>query len=204
MQQGLKIAMKPVEQQPQKLSAIDRLRDRVRALRESIARRAFELFQGRGGRDGGDVEDWLRAEAELCHKIHLEVAETDDALSVRAEIPGFSSDELEVSVEPHLLTILGERKARTRQATGQSLSDAGSDQILQVVSFSVEVEPNQATALLGDGILELAIPKAGRRKVSAEGRTDWIVRLEDSLAWTESFNRGMAPATDRTAQRRIR
>lgn len=30
-----------------------------------IARRAFELYCARGGQNGSDVEDWLRAEREL-------------------------------------------------------------------------------------------------------------------------------------------
>jgi Protein of unknown function (DUF2934) len=32
---------------------------------EDIARRAFELYCERGGEHGHDLEDWLRAEAEL-------------------------------------------------------------------------------------------------------------------------------------------
>jgi Protein of unknown function (DUF2934) len=32
---------------------------------EEIARRAYELYLERGGQDGHDVEDWMRAEAEL-------------------------------------------------------------------------------------------------------------------------------------------
>ena len=35
------------------------------AIREAIARRAHELYLARGGGDGRDVEDWLRAEAEI-------------------------------------------------------------------------------------------------------------------------------------------
>lgn len=30
-----------------------------------IERRAYELYEGRGRADGQDVEDWLRAEAEI-------------------------------------------------------------------------------------------------------------------------------------------
>jgi hypothetical protein len=37
-----------------------------RAARREIARRAYEIFVGRGGNDGHDVEDWLQAEAELA------------------------------------------------------------------------------------------------------------------------------------------
>jgi hypothetical protein len=33
--------------------------------REEIARRAYLLFLERGGEHGQDLEDWLRAEAEL-------------------------------------------------------------------------------------------------------------------------------------------
>ncbi len=32
---------------------------------DDIARRAYGLYLKRGGQDGHDVEDWLRAEAEL-------------------------------------------------------------------------------------------------------------------------------------------
>ena len=30
-----------------------------------VARRAFELYSSRGGRDGHDLDDWLTAEREL-------------------------------------------------------------------------------------------------------------------------------------------
>ena len=32
---------------------------------EEIRRRAYELYEERGHEDGHDVEDWLRAEAEI-------------------------------------------------------------------------------------------------------------------------------------------
>jgi hypothetical protein len=32
---------------------------------EDVARRAYAIYQQRGGGDGQDQEDWLRAEAEL-------------------------------------------------------------------------------------------------------------------------------------------
>jgi Protein of unknown function (DUF2934) len=33
--------------------------------RIEIARRAYEIFVGRGAADGHDIEDWLQAETEL-------------------------------------------------------------------------------------------------------------------------------------------
>jgi Protein of unknown function (DUF2934) len=32
---------------------------------EQIARRAYEIFEARGGQHGRDLEDWLQAEREL-------------------------------------------------------------------------------------------------------------------------------------------
>lgn len=34
-------------------------------LRDMIARRAYEIYEERGRSDGGDMDDWLRAEAEV-------------------------------------------------------------------------------------------------------------------------------------------
>jgi hypothetical protein len=41
-------------------------------LREMIARRAYEIYEERGGNDGDDVNDWLRAEAEVKSAIRPE------------------------------------------------------------------------------------------------------------------------------------
>ena len=36
--------------------------------RDQIARRAFELYQKRGGKDGRAMDDWLDAERELSRR----------------------------------------------------------------------------------------------------------------------------------------
>jgi len=33
--------------------------------RDAIARRAYEIYQGRGGQHGADLDDWLEAERQL-------------------------------------------------------------------------------------------------------------------------------------------
>jgi hypothetical protein len=34
-------------------------------IEEEIRKRAYELFEARGGEDGQELEDWLRAEEEI-------------------------------------------------------------------------------------------------------------------------------------------
>ena len=39
-------------------------------MRERISKKAFELWQERGYRDGHDLDDWLDAEAVVMEEIH--------------------------------------------------------------------------------------------------------------------------------------
>ena len=54
----------------------------------SIARRAFEIFESSGRVSGRNHEDWLKAEAELLHPVHLDIAESDGAVTVRVTARG--------------------------------------------------------------------------------------------------------------------
>ncbi len=42
--------------------------ERQEVLRDGIARRAYEIYVQRGGQNGTDVEDWLKAEKEISGK----------------------------------------------------------------------------------------------------------------------------------------
>src|SRR6516164_6560733 len=88
--------------------------DRIEELHNSIARRAFEIFEGKGRWPGRELDDWLRAESEFIHPTHLEITESDNHLNIRAEVPGFNAKELEINIEPRRLTITGSTKRRTK------------------------------------------------------------------------------------------
>src|SRR5215467_6775663 len=102
--------------QPAKTSVITKKSEprevlsRMERMHDLIERRAFEIFD-RGGRFvGRDLADWFQAEAELLHPVHVEIAESDEALTVRAEVPGFTAKELDIHVEPRRLTIAGKHE----------------------------------------------------------------------------------------------
>jgi HSP20 family protein len=155
---------------------------------QSIAQRAFEIFQERGRVHGSDLDDWLRAESELFHPAHVAVAETDDALAVSAEVPGFHAEELDVSIEPQRLTISGTRRAVPRKSIRKIVyCDNCADRIFRALSLPVQVVPKKAAAVLMDGILELTIPKATSSPEVAEVTTFSIVRPEDLRSWTDPF-----------------
>jgi hypothetical protein len=53
------------EEQEKKAALSEALRERPAASYEEVARRAYEIYRGRGGSHGLDLEDWLQAEREL-------------------------------------------------------------------------------------------------------------------------------------------
>jgi len=159
--QSVAITQPAKEAAPMKLLPSSDLGDRIQDLFNSITRRAFEIFDGRGRADGHDLEDWLRAESELLHPVHLDIAESDDALSVHAEVPGFSAKELEVSVEPHRLTISGKRETSKERTSKKTIyTEQCSSQIFRAINLPTEVDSSKVAATLKDGVLELVMPKA--------------------------------------------
>ena len=165
-----------VVMQPEKVAAPVKvlpgsaLLDHIHDVSSSIARRAFEIFEERGRAFGHDLEDWLQAESELLHPIHLDMAESPDAVTVRAEVPGFSAKELEVGVEPHRLTISGSRETSEGHGGKKTLyAEHCGNHIFRAIDLPAEVDSSKVKATLKDGVLELSMPKIARgRKIRVE------------------------------------
>jgi HSP20 family molecular chaperone IbpA len=166
----------------------------------TIARRAFELFLSRRGQNGCDIDDWLRAESELIHPSHIDVEDCDEAIVVRAEVPGFRSDELRFCVEPFRITIVGAREISGRPIFRKMLySDRCANQVFRVIDCPIELNFRNTTSSLKEGILQLDIPKAYALPiVSIEAAAHWILRAEDHRRWAAVFQR---PADNRNSSR---
>lgn len=141
--------------------------DRINQVYETIARRAFELFESEGGTPGRDVEHWLSAEAELLHPVPVNVVETDDALTVQAEVPGFNAADLQISVESGQLTISGKQESKEEQKKGKAIyREQRSNEILRVITLPAAVDASKATATLTNGVIELILPKAAKAQAA--------------------------------------
>ena len=146
--------------------------NRMNELYEAISRRAFELFEGDGRIAGRDLDHWLRAEAELLHPAHVQVRESADAIIVDAEVPGFSANELQLSLEPRRLTISGKKQSSGEEKRGNVLySERCSNELLRSVELPVEVNVSRATATLNSGILELTAPRLVAKSVPVQAKT---------------------------------
>ncbi len=105
--------------------------------------------------------------------MHLELAESDSDLTVRAEVPGFSAKELEINVEPRRLTVTGKRETKDETRKGKTVySELCGNEILRVVDLPTEVDISNVSANLRDGILSIKMAKTtAPRSVRVELKT---------------------------------
>ena len=143
-----------------RLSEGDTFAERVEQISTAIARRAYELFEGRRSEHGHDREDWFRAESELLTPVPVRVIETDGELQVRAEVPGFTDKEVEVRIEPRRLIICGKKQQNSEQEKGRAASRVErSDEIVRVVDLPHEIDPDEVRATLENEMLTITLPK---------------------------------------------
>jgi len=82
---------------------------------------------------------------------------------VRAEVPGFTAKDLEVSLEPHRLIIVGKRTSNDEYKTKEILySEHCSNEIFRSIDLPADVDSSKVTATLKDGVLELVMPRVDK------------------------------------------
>jgi HSP20 family protein len=153
--------------QPVKTTAITKptetqqLVDHMERLYNSIARRAFEIFENNGRGYGRDLANWFEAESEILHPVHMQVSESDDALTVQAEVPGFEAKELDIQVQGDRLTISGKHEAREETKKGKTIySECSANEVFRSITLPADVESSKVTATLKDGVVTIELPKA--------------------------------------------
>ena len=85
------------------------------ALNRETAKRAFALFQQRGYMNGWDVDDWLRAESEILRPVPIEMSESDDSFTIRAEVPGFDAKNLSIQADGNSVYIRGKNEYKKEE-----------------------------------------------------------------------------------------
>jgi peptidoglycan-associated lipoprotein len=143
-----------------KLIATAALSDDIARFYDLVTRRAYELFETRGREHGHDLQDWLRAEAELARLLPCKIADHGDRLDVLAAMPGLDASEIEIGVESSRLVIVNGHERSAIQENGENNSDASRlSSILTVLNLPAQIDPPQVRAKLKDGLLELKLPK---------------------------------------------
>ncbi|MCW3001270.1 MAG: Hsp20/alpha crystallin family protein [Conexibacter sp.] len=108
------------------------------------------------GSAGSGVRRWIPA---------MDLVETDDHFVLRADLPGMSQSDVELSLEDNVLTVAGERKTEHEQrGEGFYRLERASGAFNRSLTLPEGVDGDAIAATFDKGVLEVRIPKPEQRK----------------------------------------
>jgi len=95
----------------------------------------------------------------------IDVAEKEDAITVRAEVPGCKPEDIDVSVYGDTLTIAGEKKdSHEEEGDGFYHVESSYGSFRREVLLPTSVDEEKINADYKDGVLSITLPKAEKSK----------------------------------------
>ncbi|MGY4435194.1 HSP20 family protein [Bradyrhizobium sp. F1.13.1] len=97
----------------------------------------------------------------------IEIAETDKAIEVTAEMPGLERNDVDISIEDDTLTIRGEKKVEQSTDGGKNdknvqHSERSYGVFLRVLQLPPGIDPSSVQATMANGVLKITIPKPAK------------------------------------------
>ena len=90
----------------------------------------------------------------------IDVIEQDDAILVRAALPGVEKDDLNVSTTDHSVTIRGSTRKESKEEKGEYYRcEISQGNFLRTVTLPASIDENNIKAKFKDGLLEISLPK---------------------------------------------
>lgn len=94
----------------------------------------------------------------------LSVEDHGDALVLRAELPGMSEKDLELTVTGTSLTLKGERKVEAPAGYTTHRSERTGYRFARTFELGTKVDPDKVQASLTNGVLTVTLPKAAEAR----------------------------------------
>jgi HSP20 family protein len=135
---------------------------------DQIRLEAYNLFSHRGAGDGHALDDWLEAEKEFSWPA-AELAERDDAYSLKVVVAGFKPNEIAVTATPREIMVKAAHEHESAGTAGEAKtrwSEFRSNDVLRRVELPTAIDVDEISASLKNGLLEIRAPKV---KSEAEG-----------------------------------
>ena len=125
----------------------------LQRIREEMDRLLGDVF-GRGeGQEGGwHTGGWTPP---------VDLFETDDALVLKAELPGFAKEDLDIEIRDRTLILKGERRHEREVKEEQyHRRERAYGRFQRAFTLPTVVEESKVQATFKDGVLELRLPKS--------------------------------------------
>lgn len=102
---------------------------------------------------------------EIIHMPAVDVYDEKDALVVKADLPGITGDELDVTLSDARLTIKGEKK-KEEEVKGEDYHrwERSYGAFARTIDLPVPVKADEVKATFKNGVLEVRLPKTEEAK----------------------------------------
>jgi HSP20 family protein len=95
----------------------------------------------------------------------IDVAEGEDAIVVRAEVPGCKAEDVDISIYGNTLTISGEKKmSEEKKEKGYYHMESSYGSFRRELTLPTDVDQDKIDAACKDGVLSIKLPKAEKTK----------------------------------------
>jgi HSP20 family protein len=101
------------------------------------------------------------SEVEGASILPVDVYQTDEDVVVKASLPGFKPDEVDISITGDTLTIKGEQKQEEEiKEEDYLVKERRWGTFSRTMTLPVEIQSEKAEACFENGVLKLTLPKA--------------------------------------------
>ena len=95
----------------------------------------------------------------------VDLSETDSEIIVRADLPGFKRDEIDVEAyEDKILISAKRKKEKVEKGENFYRKERSSGELKRIISLPEEVNIEKAKVDFSDGVLEVRLPKKEKKK----------------------------------------
>jgi HSP20 family protein len=124
------------------------------SMREDMER----LFDSMAGR-------YPREHVEALWAPSVDVEESAEAITIRAEVPGMNKEDIKLTVSDNMVTISGERRHQLEQKEKTfHRVERLYGKFQRTIGLPADVDADKAKANYKAGVLELVLPKSARAK----------------------------------------
>jgi HSP20 family protein len=148
--------------------------DELDQVAEQIRIRAFNLFADRGFNAGNELDDWFRAEREICWPT-AELVEEDNGFEIKVALAGFDRKDINVTANPRELIVKATHRD-TRRKAGKNddirvrWSEFRSNDVYRHIPLPADIDVNKISAEFKDGILEIAAPRVSQTRTKKKAK----------------------------------
>ncbi len=130
---------------------------------EAVRWRAYKYFLERGGVDGKDLDDWLRAEREIIWTPGAEITRDDNTITLRVHAPGLEPESVQVTAAPESIFVQSEA-AHHHEAGAEVCLCEFAEKLYRRFDLPEKIDVKSVSAKLDKGILEIIAVKAQAAK----------------------------------------